>query len=365
MPLAPVDDQGTQLYFEDSGAPLKSTTYSTLVLVHGAVFNGGIFLPMFRFAAAHNIRLVAVNLRDNAKSTPFSASEIDIIHSGNLASQTALVQARGIEFAVFLEWFIKQNNIPRLSVSLGDTREVISGGVAVLGWSSGNAVLLSFLSHSDKLSNESREFLDGHLRTYIMLDGPGHVFGLSIPPAETAYCPLRDPSVKHEDASSAFALWVSGYHVYSPHILHGLDSFDDDELFVELAKGSGAIDDPPPHQRPTFQRMPEEEITKCTDIPGGMRSHLRLLGMNPVVYSTNLHDALIDPKAWPQLRTVLVWCDMSNCDTVFSATQMMRMLKQSWPATGRKVEVLRMEGANHFPHWDSPESTLQCFASII
>ena len=41
MPLATVDRTGTQLYYEDTGAPLGRPNYRTLVLVHGGVFNGG------------------------------------------------------------------------------------------------------------------------------------------------------------------------------------------------------------------------------------------------------------------------------------------------------------------------------------
>lgn len=40
MPVAPVDENGTQIYFEDSGAPL-SDTYTTVVLVHATAFHGG------------------------------------------------------------------------------------------------------------------------------------------------------------------------------------------------------------------------------------------------------------------------------------------------------------------------------------
>ena len=40
MPTAPVDDRGTVLYYEDTGAPEGSSTYLTVVLVHGLLFHG-------------------------------------------------------------------------------------------------------------------------------------------------------------------------------------------------------------------------------------------------------------------------------------------------------------------------------------
>lgn len=44
MPVGPVDDKGTSLYFEDSGAPKGSLDYVTLVLVHGAMIHSSAVL---------------------------------------------------------------------------------------------------------------------------------------------------------------------------------------------------------------------------------------------------------------------------------------------------------------------------------
>lgn len=40
MPVAPVDDRGTKLFYTDSGA-LKSPTYKTLIIVHGYSWHSG------------------------------------------------------------------------------------------------------------------------------------------------------------------------------------------------------------------------------------------------------------------------------------------------------------------------------------
>ncbi|KAH9945645.1 hypothetical protein B0H21DRAFT_744030 [Amylocystis lapponica] len=361
MPLAPVNDEGAQLFFEDTGAPPNSSTYPTLVLVHGTVFYSGIFSRMLPFVAAHKFRLVTVNLRDYPKSTPFSATDLAVIQSGDFTSQSALIAARGVEIATFLEWFIKEHNIPPLSVAASPdgTGDIVTGGVSVSGWSYGNAIILSFLAHADMLSEQTRVFLESYLRTYIMYDATCYAFGIAYP--------LRDPSVgtlKH--ASDEVGIALSSYYAYSPRILSNLDSFSTtEELLVEMAKSQNPIVDQPPHQLPTLLRMSAEEIASCVDKEGAPRSHMPLLTtINSEVYAANMHDALIVPKAWLQMRTVAVWCDMSVCDTVFAAAQLTTMLK-TWPSTGRKVEVRRMKGANHFPHWDSPESTVEYFASVI
>ena len=41
MPYAPVDQNGTQLYYEDTGVPAGQNVYTTLVLIHGAYYNSG------------------------------------------------------------------------------------------------------------------------------------------------------------------------------------------------------------------------------------------------------------------------------------------------------------------------------------
>lgn len=41
MPLAPIDDKGTNIYYEDSGVASGTTDYVTVVIVHGLIINGG------------------------------------------------------------------------------------------------------------------------------------------------------------------------------------------------------------------------------------------------------------------------------------------------------------------------------------
>ena len=48
MPFAPVNEDGAVMYYEDSGLPSDSATYTTIVLIHGLGLHGGaydIFVP--------------------------------------------------------------------------------------------------------------------------------------------------------------------------------------------------------------------------------------------------------------------------------------------------------------------------------
>lgn len=41
MPVAPIDNKGTVIHYEDTGAPIGLKDYTTLVLIHGFLFHGG------------------------------------------------------------------------------------------------------------------------------------------------------------------------------------------------------------------------------------------------------------------------------------------------------------------------------------
>ena len=41
MPIAPIDNQGHHLYYEDTGPPPDAHLYTTLVIVHGTAFHAG------------------------------------------------------------------------------------------------------------------------------------------------------------------------------------------------------------------------------------------------------------------------------------------------------------------------------------
>ena len=46
MPVAPIDNKGTVIHYEDTGAPNGLKDYTTLVLIHGFLFHGGMRLTL-------------------------------------------------------------------------------------------------------------------------------------------------------------------------------------------------------------------------------------------------------------------------------------------------------------------------------
>jgi hypothetical protein len=51
MPLAPVDNNGTELFYLDSGPVPGSTDYTTLVIYHGSAFTGREYCRCFLVVA--------------------------------------------------------------------------------------------------------------------------------------------------------------------------------------------------------------------------------------------------------------------------------------------------------------------------
>ena len=106
-----------------------------------------------------------MNNRDYYGSTPFSSSDLDALQSAELESQRAVVHARGLEIAAFLLWLIKNESIPSRPL---DEQEKRNGGIALLGWSWGNTMTMSFLAQASRLPEADRSTLDAYLKAFIM-----------------------------------------------------------------------------------------------------------------------------------------------------------------------------------------------------
>ena len=125
-----------------------------------------IFERLFPFAAAHNVRLVAVNMRDYGGSTPYSLDDLADLWSMDAERQAKTLRARGFEIVAFLLWFIRKENIP--SLSQGNQGGFNGGGISVLGWSWGCKMALSCFARAHDLKPADRDFLGSYLRALIL-----------------------------------------------------------------------------------------------------------------------------------------------------------------------------------------------------
>ncbi|KAH9937692.1 uncharacterized protein B0H18DRAFT_1113494 [Fomitopsis serialis] len=180
---------------------------------------------------------------------------------------------------------------------------------------------------------------------------------------EGMYSPTRDPKIPAEGKSAAFAHWVSGYYAHSPSLLSSFPSVTLDELRKGIAEAP--IRDPPPNRVPSVVNMSAEELAEITDPAVITRSHPLYYNVDPALCKENLDAALLDASTCPRLRVSLVWCDMSPPETVMSTWYLARQIQDLWPSNARKIDVVRFEGANHFPHWDEPDRTMNLLAKLI
>ncbi|KAH9937694.1 Alpha/Beta hydrolase protein [Fomitopsis serialis] len=353
MPLAPVNDDGTQLHYEDTGVPPGCPGYITLVLIHGAIFNGATFKLMFPQAVEHGMRLVAVNMRDYRGSTPYTDTDIEALGSDDPERQQSMIRARGLEIASFLVWFVRKENIPAYAADSG------TGGLSLLGWSWGNVVTMAFMAQASELSKDTRCLLDVYMRSLIILDSARQGLGVPAAVMEGLDSTGSDTDIPPEPDER----WLS-WTVHYAHSKPVLDAFPS-VLIEDLRTGvaHSPVAAPLPEHTSSKNRM-KRDLDDITDPSVFDRAQRLYNDVDAVLYGDNVRLALMSASTWPRLRVNLIWCDASVPETVFSSWYLANRVEKDWPKNARSVKVVRFENANHFPHWYQPGRTMELLANI-
>ncbi|EJF56675.1 hypothetical protein DICSQDRAFT_183715 [Dichomitus squalens LYAD-421 SS1] len=359
MPTAAVDDHGSVLYYEDSGAPSTSSGYVTLVLIHGTCFHGAGFRPLIPLAKEHNLRLVLLNLRGYPGSTPYSDAELELFR-GTLDDQQAALQTRGFEIATFLRWFIENENIPKIHTTAGSDQK--SGGLSILAWSGGNSQTLFSFANADKLSENTRALLGAYIRSFIMYDPSHTAVGVQPPPGLKSL--LFDPMASPEEQALQFGLSVSAY--YPPFTLP--NSIHDTTSYVPR----GPLNDP----QPTTAKLTDQEIRDLTHPAIFERTQHALWSPTlSSLYEKNALRALFDcrllddssgakKKVWPGVRVHVVWCDMTAGELAWAVAVLRSRYRESDPDARREIDFHKLEGANHFVHLEEPQRFIELLKKL-
>ncbi|EMD39837.1 hypothetical protein CERSUDRAFT_92325 [Gelatoporia subvermispora B] len=374
MPLGPANDKGTVLYYEETGVPAGATTYTTLILVHGAMFHGAIFRRMYPYAAANNLRIVCVNKRDYVGSTPYTIEELNALR-GTTEEQRTILETIGLQLAYFIAWFIETERIPPISEAGGVTR---TGGFALAGWSAGNIVTISCVGNAHKLPEATRELFASYFRTIVMhalaessllsftTDMSVRTAGEVIDSGLRAV--WRDPTVPPDEQAAAFEMAVSAYYPPLADIPADLSVITARKPLLE--EGSS---------RPvtSVNQMRPEELSSMIDGDAFRRSQLLVVSVDHDILRQNTRRALFDCRVdagdgkkviWPELRVASIWCDQTLNDVLIWNWR----IAQLWEAERelghdglRPLEILRFDNANHFPHWDDAERFTKFIANSI
>ncbi|CCM02474.1 uncharacterized protein FIBRA_04574 [Fibroporia radiculosa] len=376
MPLGPVNVSGASLYYDDSLAPAGSTTYVTLVLIHGTMFSSAIFRKMIPFAIANDLRLVLLNLRDYPGSTRYTPEELQQLRSSNRDVQSTAIVTRGLEIAEFIRWFIETERIPPISEGSSPGR-AFSGGFAVLGWSSGNCQTVPLLAHGDKVPAETRRLFNNYFRTFIFYDMSTTAMGEPAPAG--LYSPFRDSTLSGEEKTAAFPLWVSSYWTQLT-LPFAEDSESSEFAPVLLARtpANKGIDGSTKDDRyslfaPTILRMSTQVFADVTDPSVMARSQFFFQHVDRTIYQENIRRAIFDCPLdgeniiWPKVKAHIVWCDMTTGDVAYASNRVKYLAKHYSEGAKNKRDLTfhKLAQANHFMHWDDPERLTKYLAGIV
>ncbi|EKM52061.1 uncharacterized protein PHACADRAFT_128196 [Phanerochaete carnosa HHB-10118-sp] len=341
MPFAHIDEKGTTLYYADSGIPSGVLDYTTVVLIHGATLNGGIFERMLPYASKYGLRLITMNMRDYAGSTPYTLDELSEFTSSDIEVQASALRNFGREFACFLVYVCQSLGIPATTVCSGK----VYGGLAFLAWSLSTSGLLSIFGDHKTLSDEQKAVLQPYLRTAFAYDPPSILYGAD--PDVGLLTPFNDPATPDGERSTAFGTWVSGYSTAVPDVAH---------ITLENMRSRRE------ERLPTLHTMPTDDFERIFEPDNLARSCVAVMQASPSLHERHLRRTFLDADAvLPDVKVVALWCDRSVYATIWSA-KVLHELLQEQPAPGqrmRNTSLVKIENANHIYQWDEPERLVQ------
>ncbi|KAJ8507959.1 hypothetical protein ONZ45_g9718 [Pleurotus djamor] len=304
------------------------------------------FERVHEFSASRNYRTVALNRRDYGGSTAYADPELDDLKNG----RPAFLHAAAITMAHFVAYFVQENDIP-----LPDQARV-TGGVIVVGWSSGALPSMLWLEGSSGIPPMTCKILRQYVTRLILYDPPYFALGLYLPKHSATYDPWRDPDCKTpEELVINFKHWVSSYY----------------EIPKNWAGDLSALDFRKRTERATTDQWTEDEHQRYFDIIATLRSemHIWTPPMLPQIkgfVTRCLYDEKMAKEHLPNIDIIYISCLKSCWHTVW-ATHEAQRIYQEYEADGIKVRPMyfkTLEEANHFVHYDNPELFLDADGSI-
>ncbi|GJJ16022.1 hypothetical protein Clacol_010301 [Clathrus columnatus] len=331
-----VDETSVEIAFTDSGAP-SQTPYITIIAVHGMCFSGAIFQKTQELAPRKSIRFVAINRRNYPGSTPFTASELEVLTQGSEEEKTAWLDARGHEIANFIVRFIEKENIPPVT---GKT-----GGVILLGWSVGVGEANATIAAADSLPTPVRSIFTKYLRSLILHEGAPIMLGLPMP--EKNWAPFLVDSIPPEFRLPVFGQWVTSY------FKHGdLNSRDLNVLSYVL---------PSTHRVPTIFNIsaPEQKSTIFDGVEGSYEGIYTFRFGNQLnkVYRKALFDTSTR-DLFPHLKTSF----LAGTETAsFGIAGLWSIQQDCEKSKNASIKLKLAPECNHFVQWDDPALALSLY----
>ncbi|GAW07947.1 hypothetical protein LENED_009978 [Lentinula edodes] len=295
--------KGIELSFTDSGVPPGSADYTTVVFLHGGIFNAYQFHKVHAHAHAQNLRTVLLHRRDYAGSTSYSATEIEELEQGSVTFWERL----SAQVAQFLEIFIERERIPKLARKLSSPRETTCSFTAnSVNGNGGIAILACFCS--TRLT-----------KCHVPKDPTYLCFGYPLPSDNRNYIPWDDPTVSTDELPQLVAEWVSSYYdhpCYDP-VTRSLPS----TATINELDGTRLKSD-----RISISTWTDEELVKGLE---GSSAKNETLAFQPSVQKT------------------------------------LRQLSEQALFNETSIRFIDMDGLNHVAHWDQTQEFMEVIAEEI
>ncbi|RDB30090.1 hypothetical protein Hypma_013908 [Hypsizygus marmoreus] len=336
---------GIDIFYTDSGAPLNSMDYTTLIIFHGSAFTGQGFVHLHDHAHPLNLRTVVCNRRDYPGSTRYTDSELDDLRHG----RKDFLDRLAIQVGWFLEKFIDEENIPKV----GADRK--SGGFAILGWSMGTATAMSLFSDQSLISYTK---LEPYVKDLILYDPPYLSFGYPLPvdaDHRIIYDPWANPDNRPpEELYRNFIGWVTSYY----------DQPENPTSINELNFAKRT-------DHATVNSWSPEELGRIFDEGAAVRSELHMYIppmqntlndlANQVLYNTGL------TQIFPEVDVTYITGSKTNWQCLWGAVEA-KHVYEDHKALGEKVRhttFIYVEGGNHFIHSDMPGEFMKTIVQEI
>ncbi|EJF60558.1 hypothetical protein DICSQDRAFT_155693 [Dichomitus squalens LYAD-421 SS1] len=320
---------GTTLAYLDSGAP-SSRTYTTIFAIHGMGFQSPVWEKVLDLAPAYNTRFVAINRRDYNGSTPYTAGDLNVLQNGTVSEQTAFFQQRGEEIATFIELFIKQNGLPAPSAD-GKT-----GGVALLGWSLGNAFGVSTIANIQTYATSTQQTLAKYLRGLVL---------------QGSWSPQIDTSIPAADRQPGFVQWITAY------FQHGDLSTRDVNVLEYVLPSITHV--------PSVFSFTTDQLAGVTNLAAASGSDTFIVGYNQAALLPTYRKALFNKTVRAAIPLLNVLEFTGDITANFGIVALWQIQDDDAAAGGGFVKTEILKGTNHFVHWDQPALALSTYLSVF
>ncbi|GJE91053.1 alpha/beta hydrolase [Phanerochaete sordida] len=343
MPLAQIQEN-VSIFYQDSGAPPNATTYTTIVVVHGLIVNGATFARLLPQASAHGLRIITMNNRDYAGSTPYTDTELAELISPDTEVQASAVRRWGGEVAAFVHFVCTTLQVPAATSG--------SGGVVLYAESLSSIAALAILGDPRTTSPELRAVLAPYLRKVVLYEPPGFVFGAR--PAGGLTFPVADAAVPVDAKAAAFLGWCSAHYA-------AVSALGDQT--PEALKARDAAPLPTPS---SFKGLSQNELAQLVD-PGVVGRSALVIATAPEIRTTHTRRALFDADAvLPGVEVLVLWSERSPWITVWGAQVVQGFMSEEAESgkTKRRLELGKVDNANHFIHWEEPERLVQVLVNL-